>query len=412
MKRIIGILALCLLASCATKSHYASVQDPLVRDNLIFADQQLRFLLDETETMLSTLTIDEKTKVEPRTLSPEGDLRWVAPRDWTSGFFPGTMWYLYEESGDGFWKEKAMKFTEYLESIKTYKGTHDLGFMINCSYGNGLRLAQVPGYREVMLEAARSLSSRFNPTVGCIRSWDHGKQWQYPVIIDNMMNLELLFWASKVSGDPSFRDIAVSHANTTMANHFRPDGSSFHVVDYDAAGDGRPVQFNTHQGYSDESAWGRGQAWGLYGFTMCFRETGDPNYLEQAEKIAHFILGHRNLPEDGVFYWDFDAPDIPNAPRDVSASAIAASALYELSTMSADNGETYRAAADRIVTSIAEKYRCPLGGCHGFLTHSSVGHLPGNSEISVPINYADYYFIEALVRKERLAKGEPVVPTT
>ena len=195
-----------------------------------------------------------------------------------------------------------------------------------------------------------------------------------------------------------------------MANHFRPDNSSFHVVDYDAAGDGKAVQFNTHQGYADSSAWGRGQAWGLYGFTMCYRETQDPKYLEQAEKIAAFILNNTNLPEDGVFYWDFDAPGIPNEPRDVSASAIAASALYELSTMSADKGATYLAAADKIVTSISEKYKNALGTCHGFLTHSSVGHLPGNSEISVPLNYADYYFIEALVRKERLAKGEPVVP--
>ncbi len=409
MKKTIVLLALCL-AACAPKSHYTEIQDPLVRSNFEFADQQLRVLLSETEAILDTTTITEKTRVEPRTVKPDGSLSLVAPRDWTSGFFPGTMWYLYEESGDEFWKEKAMKFTEYLESIKTYKGTHDLGFMINCSYGNGLRLAQVPGYKEVMLESARSLISRFNPTVGCIRSWDHGAKWQYPVIIDNMMNLELLFWASKASGDPIFRDIAVTHANTTMANHFRPDNSSFHVVDYDAAGDGKAVQFNTHQGYADSSAWGRGQAWGLYGFTMCYRETQDPKYLEQAEKIAAFILNNKNLPEDGVFYWDFDAPGIPNEPRDVSASAIAASALYELSTMSADKGATYLAAADKIVTSISEKYKNALGTCHGFLTHSSVGHLPGNSEISVPLNYADYYFIEALVRKERLAKGEPVVP--
>ena len=411
MRKILFLLPLLALACTTTpKSSFTSVQDPLTRENLEFADQQLRVLLSETEAILDTVTITEKTKVEPRTIKADGSLSLVAPRDWTSGFFPGSMWYLYEMSGDDFWKEKAIKFTDYLESIKTYKGTHDLGFMINCSYGNGLRLAAVPGYKEVMLEAARSLITRFNPNVGCIRSWDHGKQWQYPVIIDNMMNLELLFWASKASGDPVFRDIAVTHANTTIANHFRPDYSSFPVVDYDAAVDGKAIQFNTHQGYAHESAWGRGQAWGLYGFTMCYRETGDPDYLKQAEGIAQFILNHKNLPEDGVFYWDFDAPDIPDAPRDVSASAIAASALYELSTMSETNGAQYLALADKIVKSIAEKYRNPLGEVHGFLTNSSVGHLPGNSEISVPLNYADYYFIEALVRKERLAKGEPVVP--
>ena len=409
MKKSLLILSLCLAACTAQKSPYASITDQTVRDNFEFADQQIRILLAETEAMLDTVTITEKTRVEPRTVKADGSLSLIAPRDWTSGFFPGTMWYLYEKSGDPFWKEKAIKFTNYLEPIKTYTGTHDLGFMINCSFGNGLRLADVPGYQDIMLEAARSLITRFNPTVGCIRSWDHGK-WQFPVIIDNMMNLELLFWASKVSGDPVFHDIAVTHANTTMANHFRPDYSSFHVVDYDAAGDGKPIQFNTHQGYADESAWGRGQAWGLYGFTMCYRETGDPRYLQQAEGIAQFILNNKNLPEDGVFYWDFDAPNIPDEPRDVSASAIAASALYELSTMSEAHGEQYKAAADKTVRSIAEKYRNQLGEMHGFITNSSVGHLPGNSEITVPLNYADYYFLEALVRKERLSNGEPVVP--
>ena len=409
MKKALFILSLCLAACTAQKSPYASITDQTVRENFEFADQQTRILLAETEAILDTVTITEKTRVEPRTVKADGSLSLIAPRDWTSGFFPGTMWYLYEKSGDPFWKEKAIKFTNYLEPIKTYTGTHDLGFMINCSFGNGLRLADVPGYQDIMLEAARSLITRFNPTVGCIRSWDHGK-WQFPVIIDNMMNLELLFWASKVSGDPVFHDIAVTHANTTMANHFRPDYSSFHVVDYDAAGNGKPIQFNTHQGYADESAWGRGQAWGLYGFTMCYRETGDPRYLQQAEGIAQFILNNKNLPEDGVFYWDFDAPNIPDEPRDVSASAIAASALYELSTMSEAHGEQYKAAADKTVKSIAEKYRNALGELHGFITNSSVGHLPGNSEITVPLNYADYYFIEALVRKERLANGEPVVP--
>ena len=410
MKKAYILSMLFLLAACATpKDPYASIKDEMVRASLEYSDQQLRVLLDETLQSLDTVTITEKTRVEPKIIAPDGSLSLVAPRDWTSGFFPGTMWYLYEESGDEFWKENAIRFTDYLESIKTYKGTHDLGFMIYCSYGNGLRLAQVPGYDEVMLEGARSLISRFNPNVGCIRSWDHGK-WQFPVIIDNMMNLELLFWASKASGDPVFRDIAITHANTTMANHFRPDYSSYHVVDYDAAGDGKAYQFNTAQGFADESAWARGQAWGLYGFTMCYRETGYARYLQQAENIAQFILNNKNLPEDGVFYWDFDAPDIPNAPRDVSASAVAASALYELSTMSEEHGRQYLEAADKIVDSIAAKYTNKLGEMHGFLTHSSVGNLPGNSEISVPLNYADYYFVEALVRKERLAEGKPVVP--
>ena len=194
MKKSLFILSLCLAACTAQKSPYASITDQTVRENFEFADQQTRILLAETEAILDTVTITEKTRVEPRTVKADGSLSLIAPRDWTSGFFPGTMWYLYEKSGDPFWKEKAIKFTNYLEPIKTYTGTHDLGFMINCSFGNGLRLADVPGYQDIMLEAARSLITRFNPTVGCIRSWDHGT-WQFPVIIDHMMNLELLFWA-------------------------------------------------------------------------------------------------------------------------------------------------------------------------------------------------------------------------
>ncbi len=224
------------------------------------------------------------------------------------------------------------------------------------------------------------------------------------------MNLELLFWASKVSGDPKYRDIAITHANTTLENHFRPDYSSFHVVDYDAAGDGKAIQFHTHQGYAHESAWARGQSWGLYGFIVCYRETGDQRYLDQAEAIAEFILSHPNLPEDKVPYWDFDAPDIPTAPRDVSAATIMASALYELSTMNTAKSGYYREMAGQVIESVSNNYRARLHEQHGFLTVSSTGHLPAGSEINVPIVYADYYFIESLVRRERLANGDPVVP--
>ncbi len=225
-----------------------------------------------------------------------------------------------------------------------------------------------------------------------------------------MMNLEFLFWASKVSGNPKYRDIAITHANTTLENHFRPDNSSFHVVDYDAAGDGSAIQFHTHQGYSHESAWARGQAWGLYGYTMCYRETGDRKYLDQAEAIARFLLNHPNLPDDKVPYWDFDAPDIPNAPRDVSAATIMASALYEISEMEVEQGAYYREMADIIIENVARYYRAGLHEQQGFLTVSSTGHFPKGSEVDVPIAYADYYFIEALVRRERLANDLPVIP--
>lgn len=413
MRKINYLLLLVFaLTGCSSQSPSAKIEDDLVRENLTFADQQFRFAFEAIDAAHKANGTTPEERPSPRNIEPDGSLRLVRARDWTSGFFPGNLWYMYELTNDDYWKTEAMKYTGYLESLKSYKGTHDLGFMMYCSYGNGLRLSSVPGYQDILLETAESLISRYNPVVGCIRSWDHnGDKWQFPVIIDNMMNLELLFWASRVSGDTKYRDIAVTHANTTIQNHFRPDYSTFHVVDYDAAGDGKAIQFHTHQGYSHESAWARGQAWGLYGFTMCYRETGDKRYLDQAEAIAHFILTHPNLPEDKVPYWDFDAPNIPDEPRDVSAATVMASALYELSTMSADQGGYYREMADRIMESVSKHYRAGLREQQGFLTVSSTGHFPNGSEINVPIVYADYYFIESLVRKERLANGAPVVPS-
>lgn len=403
------LLLMFTMIGCASQSPFTEIKDEVVKENLIFADQQLRFAFEAIEAAHKASNTTPEEFPSPRNIEPDGSLRLVRPRDWTSGFFPGTLWYMYELTKEDYWKNEAMKYTGYLESLKSYKGIHDLGFMMYCSYGNGLRIADAPRYQDILLETAESLISRYHPLVGCIRSWDFG-HWQYPVIIDNMMNLELLFWASRASGDQKYRDIAVSHANTTLKNHFRPDYSTFHVVDYDAAGDGKAFQFQTHQGYSHESAWARGQAWALYGFTMCHRETNDKKYLAQAEAIARFILEHENLPEDMVPYWDFDAPGIPNEPRDVSAATIMASALYELSAMSLDQGGYYRKAADTIVENVTKHYRAILHEQQGFLTVSSTGHFPNGSEINVPIVYADYYFIESLVRRERLSEGKAVVP--
>ncbi|HKL34205.1 MAG TPA: glycoside hydrolase family 88 protein, partial [Tangfeifania sp.] len=278
--------------------------------------------------------------------------------------------------------------------------THDLGFMVFCSYGNAYRLIGNEEYKDVILQASESLLTRFNPTVGCLKSWDHG-DWQFPVIIDNMMNLEMLFWASEVSGDPKFREAAISHADVTLENHFRDDWSSYHVVDYDTI-TGEPIAKVTHQGLSDESAWGRGQAWGFYGYTMTYRETTDKKYLNVAENIAGFIL--ENLPEDGVSYWDYNDPEIPETNRDASAAAITASALFELSVL-ADDGQKYLDTANKIVESLtSEKYRATDGTNGGFILKHSVGHMPKSSEVDVAINYADYYYLEALKRQQEFLK--------
>jgi unsaturated chondroitin disaccharide hydrolase len=367
--------------------------------------QTLRMLgqINITKTAwINDLQNKNKTEVvSPRSLIAEGNLTLVPSRDWTSGFFPGVLWFLYEFTGKQKWETQARIFTSNIENEKLNGGTHDMGFKIYCSFGNGYRLTKDPAYREIIILSAKTLSTRFNPIVGCIRSWDHSRdKWGYPVIIDNMMNLELLFAATRLTGDSSFYKIAVTHANTTLKNHFRPDFSSYHVIDYDTI-TGKVLKKNTHQGYSHESAWARGQAWALYGYTMCYRETKDEKYLQQAEGIASFILNHPRLPEDLVPYWDFDASKIPDEPRDASAAAITASALYELSTMS-KAGSTYRGKADMIIRSLTKNYRLPVGGAHGFILTHSTGSKPANSEVDVPLNYADYYYLEALLRQKKL----------
>ncbi len=343
--------------------------------------------------------------MNPTTLNPDGSVYYCNLADWRSGFFPGSVWYLYELTGDKSLLPLAQKYTEAVKDAKNIKWNHDVGFMIYCSFGNGLRLTGDPEYKEVIVEAARSLSTRFRPVAGIIQSWDvdrgwiSERGWECPVIIDNMMNLELLFAATRLSGDSTFYKVAVSHVDRTMKEQYRPDGSCYHVVDYSMK-DGSVRNRHTAQGYAHESAWSRGQAWGIYGLTLCYRETGDRKYLDQALKAVRFMFNHKNTPEDLVFYWDMDAPNIPNDYRDASAAACIASALYEISTVDVPEPQTYKAYADRIMESLASPtYRAELGTNGNFLLMHCVGSIPHNGEIDVPLNYADYYFLEALKRK-------------
>ena len=365
------------------------------------ADELLRsipgsfaFAAEQYERLLASVKDDPQI---PRTFE-NGKVRTVAPRDWTSGFVPGTLWYLYEYSRDPKWRAAAMDYTERLDSIKDYRGSHDVGFMLNCSYGHGYRLTRNPAYRAVLLQGAESLATRFNPRVGQLRSWDHGK-WHFPVIVDNLMNLEFLLWAAREGKTDRYREIAVSHANHTLKHHFRPDGSSYHVVDYNPT-NGAVLARRTHQGAADDSAWARGQAWGLYGYTMLYRETSDPAYLAQAAKIANFLLHHPRLPEDKIPYWDFDAPHIPDAPRDASAAAVMSSALIELSgQVGGEAGRQYLALARQQLLSLSSPaYRARAGENGNFILMHCVGNLPARSEVDVPLNYADYYYLEALLR--------------
>lgn len=382
------------LSSCSTAIHTQKI--------VKHAQSQTNLLLTE----IPKANNKNGMLVSPRTVE-QGELILVASKDWTSGFFPGNLWYLYELTKDDDRKVQAEKFTALIEKEKMNGTTHDMGFKIYCSFGNGYRLTGNQHYKDVIIQAAKTLITRFNPKVGALRSWDHNSdKWDFPVIIDNMLNLELLFEATRLTGNSTYHDIAVKHANTTMKNHFRPDYSTWHVISYNPE-TGAVEKRNTHQGYSDDSAWARGQAWGLYGYTMCYRYTKNPAYLAQAENIARFIFSNKNMPKDLIPYWDFDAPKIPDEPRDVSAAAVISSALYELSTYS--KKEDYLKLAKKITSTIASKYKSADGMNKGFILDHSTGHYPKNSEIDVPINYADYYFLEGLVREERLKHHQAVI---
>ncbi|MDR2682439.1 MAG: glycoside hydrolase family 88 protein [Dysgonamonadaceae bacterium] len=388
-----------------------------------FIRENVAFAVAQTDRLLQAAG-EPTGKNYPRTMKSSGELAVTNMYDWTSGFFPGNLWYLYELTDDARWKAAAEKWTVSLDPLKTHTGTHDLGFMMYCSYGNAERLAPNAGYQEVLIESANSLCSRFSEKTGVIKSWNSFRPWndtvlfRYPVIIDNMMNLEMLFYASKVSGDKKYYDIAVKHADATLKNHFREDFSTYHVLAYDTASP-RVLGKYTGQGFSDNSTWARGQAWAIYGFTMVYRETRDPKYLDVAIRATDFYLKH--LPEDFVPFWDFNAgeagytpgsrsyaAEFHEKPRDASAAAIVCSALFELSGYA--NRPEYRDSAVKMLHSLASPaYRAALGSNADFLLMHSVGSIPHQSEIDKPLVYADYYFLEALIRYS--ASANPGAPS-
>lgn len=378
----------------------------LISANPAIAQTNMRMLIKNDEAFAAAqykiLAKNVPDNKMPQYYDPaKKELKTANVQWWTSGFYPGTLWLIYKSTKDAAILAEAKNKLAIEEPIKYFTGNHDIGFMIYCSFGTAYDITKDPKYREVILTAAETATERYKPGMKAILSWNAGQRYAGPVIIDNMMNLELLEWASKNGGNKNLAEIARNHANTTLKNHYRPDGSSYHVVDYDTL-TGKVLKKVTHQGYADESAWSRGQAWGLYGYTMMYRFTKNPAYLAHAHKIAQFILTHENLPADKIPYWDFNAPDIPNAPRDVSAGAITASALLELAQYSNKTQKAgYIKEATTMIRSMSEKYKSAPGGSDGFILTQSVGHLPGNSEINVSLTYADYYYMEALDRYKR-----------
>ncbi|KDN55687.1 glycoside hydrolase family 88 protein [Flavobacterium seoulense] len=359
---------------------------------------------------LNNATQTYKPGKNPRSVNPDGTVRLAGLTDWTTGFFPGSLWYGYELTGDKKLAEEAKKFTLALDSIRYIKNTHDLGFMLYCSYGNAYRITNDKIYLPALSDGAANLAARFDPKIGVIRSWDFS-WWHYPVIIDNMMNLEYLYWAAQEFNKPDYSKVADTHALTTMKNHFRKNYSSYHVVDYDPK-TGKVLRKATHQGLTDESSWARGQGWGLYGYTLCYKNTKNPKFLQQAEHIASFIMNHPRMPKDKVPVWDFDVHNAMDteerAPRDASAAAVIASALLDLSTQVKD-GKKYADYAEDILKSLSsDSYLAKPGENSYFLLKHSVGAFLYNSEIDTPLDYADYYYLEALNRYAAIKKIDAV----
>ncbi len=383
---VLGIVCIVSCRNNNTTNKQTSIKK-LIDDDLRLAVRQYKILMTSVPGDSMPRTFENGRHVNSK-------ITW-----WCSGFYPGTLWYLFEASGDTVIRNEAVRCLTVLAPVQYYTGNHDLGFMMYSSFGNAYRITGNDVYKPVLINAAKSLAIRYRPNIGVIQSWNTSQRYECPVIIDNMMNLELLEWAGKNSQDTIFSYIARNHADNTLKNHFRPDYSSYHVVDYDTI-TGNVIKKATHQGFSDSSSWSRGQAWGLYGYTMMYRMTGNKKYLKQARNIACFILDNPDMPEDMIPYWDFNAPGIPDEERDASAGAVIASGLLELGRYtSGEEKERYVGAAEKILRSLSSPvYRSKLGENGGYILMHSVGSKPHNSEVDVPLTYADYYFIEALLR--------------
>ena len=394
--QLLLLLFAIVLVSCATNAHKGEAET---------LDKKIDATLKTAASQYAYLGSRNPKGRFPKTYHVDNDSLETSDSGWwCSGFYPGTLLYLNEMHSNRQLKKLADAALEGLNKEQFNTSTHDLGFMMYCSFGNANRRDRKVEYDTILMNSAKSLSTRYNPVAKCIKSWDsapwnHANSNQMPVIIDNMMNLELLFWATKQYGDSTYYNIAVNHANTTMKNHFRKDYSSYHEVVYDI-NTGAMVKQITNQGAADASAWARGQAWGLYGYVVMYRETKYKKYLQQAQNIAAYILNNPNLPKDKIPYWDFNAPGIPNALRDSSAAAIISAALFELSKYVAkDKAESYKNDAETILNNLlTPQYIAAPKTNGGFILMHGVGNMPNKTEIDTPLSYGDYYLVEAMLR--------------
>ncbi|MCD7973073.1 MAG: glycoside hydrolase family 88 protein [Candidatus Azobacteroides sp.] len=408
MKKTIRLLALLALGCCTCFFSCDEKQEMTYKDSLLnrTEKEQINFDVDSLKDFIihqytkSLKYVGTGNKI-PRNSYKDGTIRTVGIESWVSGFYGGSLWYIYELTGDNTWLEPAKHWTEILEPIQHYEGIHDIGFMIYCSYGNGFRLTHNESYLPVLRQTSETLCKRFNPAVGTLLSWgnlaDTLTQEYHNTIIDNLMNLELLMFSADKFNAPRFSGIARAHADKTAESHVRPDYSTFHVVEYDKM-NGAIVKQKTHQGYEDSSDWARGQTWAIYGYNLMYKYTRESKYLDLACHIADRFIDR--LPGDLVPYWDFDDPGIPDTYRDASAGAIASCALFDLSKLidNADLELKYHNIAIGLLNNLTTKEYLATEEYYKCLLLHSVGHWNQKTEIDTNINYADYYYLEALLK--------------
>ena len=393
-----------LLISFSCSRHELGTSDFDVNNSIKYCKQKLSQTIKH---------FDEEERL-PRSIN-DGEKHWNGSsiNSWTSGFYAGILWRMYELTGETLWSHHANYYTNILEPVRRLPWkTHDFGFMMYYSYGLGYEMTQNPQYKIVLLETADSLATMFNPKVGTLESWPWMKRkrgWPHTTIVDNMMNLELLFWAAENGGNPVYRQLAEQHATKTLQDFMRPDNSTFHVVIYDSIGSDY-IKRTTDQGWGDHSTWARGHSWATYGFVKAYKYTDNPTFLEAAENLAYYYLDH--VEKDMIPYWDFDAPNIPNEPKDASAAAIMSCALLELGSLSGEiskRNQFYRSGLEILKELSSEKYTTEVRDA--FLTNS-VGSRPGNSEITSSLIYTDYFYLEALVKIKKYELDEKILART
>jgi len=408
VRRYVSILsALCLLSCGSPSPESESGPEPdiygaiPVDDCMTFAGERL------LETVGDLMQIDPALSGQPskaysmfpRFTNADGMWETTDSSAWSSGFFAGCLWLMYEYTSDDEWKRLAESWTAAMEREKTAGGNHNLGFKMMPGFGHGFRLTGSEHYREVLIESARTLAGRFNDTVGLIKA-NEMEQWKYPVMVDTMVNIELLFRAAEYGGDPAWADMAETHALNTFRHHVRGDGGTVQVVDFDPA-TGEVIAHDTLCGLSGDSAWARGQGQAIYGFTAAYRCTKNPELLKAAETVADFFID--NLPADYIPYWDFSDPAIPNTIRDASAAAVAVDGLIELGSLSVDPAKKkrYSEAAVNILTSLcSDGYLIGGTDSRGIVGHAT-WKKPSDPQADTSLIWGDYNFIEALMRCRR-----------